>query len=298
MVEGRVGSDPFQPDEPVELEQIDRKRFLLMRGFSYTDPDGERHHVTPEGVGKTDLASVPSILWWFVASYGRQTRAALVHDQLIDQIERHDADWVFRRALGDSGIGWARRWLAWSAVSFETSFRTAWRPTDQAKTQAIARHRVRTDAPPPSAVRRRLRMGGVREPRHGGAVTVLGFALIGLHGAAALALAYFALDGSTVERAAAVIVGLSWLAAWGAWRTLGLAGLGRVASIVAGTIIILPFTALLLLPLGLVWVLEGGVWVARALLWLLHGRPRGHAAPPAPDFGSTWVRDPRPLQRL
>src|SRR5216110_1448596 len=108
-----------------------------MRGFSYTDPDGERHHVTPEGVGKTDLASVPSILWWFVASYGRQTRAALVHDELIDQIERQDADWVFRRALGDSGIGWARRWLAWSAVSFETTFRTAWQPTDQAKTQAI-----------------------------------------------------------------------------------------------------------------------------------------------------------------
>jgi hypothetical protein len=102
-----MGTDPFQPDEPVELEQIDRKRFLLMRGFSYTDPDGERHHVTPEGVGKTDLASLPSILWWFVASYGRQTRAALVHDQLIDQIERHDADWVFRRALADSGIGCA-----------------------------------------------------------------------------------------------------------------------------------------------------------------------------------------------
>lgn len=123
--DGAIGTEPFQPDEPVELEQIDRKRFLLMRGFRYTDPDGERHHVTPKGVGKTDLASVPSILWWFVASYGRQTRAALVHDQLIDQIERHDADWVFRRALGDSGIGWARRWLAWSAVSFETTFRTA-----------------------------------------------------------------------------------------------------------------------------------------------------------------------------
>ena len=298
MVDGAIGTDPFQPDEPVELEQVDRKRFLLMRGFSYTDPDGERHRVTPEGVGKTDLASVPSILWWFVASYGRQTRAALVHDELIDQIERHDADWVFRRALADSGIGWARRWLAWSAVSFETTFRTAWQPTDQVKTQSIARHRVRTDAPPPSAVRRRLRRGGVRKPRHGRAVTVLGFALVGVHGAAALALGYDALDGSTLERLVAVALGISWLAAWGAWRTLGFAGLGRLASIVVGTIIVLPFTALLLVPIGVVWVLESGVWLARALVWLLHGRPRGHAAPPTPDFGSTWVRDPRPLQRL
>jgi hypothetical protein len=298
VVDGANGTDPFQPDEPVELEQIDRKRFLLMRGFSYTDPDGERHQVTPKGVGKTDLASVPSILWWFVASYGRQTRAALVHDQLIDQIERHDADWVFRRALADSGIGWARRWLAWSAVSFETTFRTAWQPTDQAKTEAIARHRARTGAPPPSAARRRLRRGGVRKTRQGRAVTLLGFALIGAHGAAALALGYDALDGATLERVAAVALGLSWVAAWGAWRTLGLAGLGRLASIVGGTILILPFTTLLLVPLGLVWVLERGVWLARALLWLVHGRPRGHAPPPAPDFGSTRIRDPRPLQHL
>ena len=111
-------------------------------------------------------------------------------------------------------------------------------------------------------------------------------------------MAYFALDGSTVERVAAAILGVSWLAAWGAWRTLGFAGLGRLASIVVGTIIVLPFTALLLVPIGVVWVLESGVWLARALVWLLHGRPRGHAAPPTPDFGSTWVRDPRPLQRL
>jgi hypothetical protein len=298
VVDGAVGTHPFQPDEPVELEQIDRKRFLLLRGFSYTDPDGERHHVTPEGVGKTDLASVPSILWWFVASYGRQTRAALVHDQLIDQIERNDADWVFRRALADSGIGWARRWLAWSAVSFETTFRTALRPTDQVKTETLARHRARAGAPPPSAARRRLRRGGVRKPRQGRADTVLGFALVGVHGAAALALAYFALGGSTLERVAAMAVAVSWLVAWGAWRTLGLAGLGRLASIVAGTIIILPFTALLLVPLGLVWVLERGVWLARAVLWLFHGRPRGYAPPPAPDFGSTRIRDPRPLQRL
>ena len=138
----------------------------------------------------------------------------------------------------------------------------------------------------------------MREPRHGPAVTVLGFALIGVHGAAALGLAYLALDGSTLERVAAMGVAISWLAAWGAWRTLALAGLGRLASIVAGTILILPFTALLLVPLGLVWVLEGGVWLTRAVFWLLHGKPRGHAPPPTPDFGSTWVRDPRPLQRL
>src|SRR5438094_6634989 len=48
---------------------------------------------------------------------------------------------------------------------------------------------------------------------------------------------------------------------------------------------------------SVIWVLEGGVWLARAVPWLLHGKPRGYAPPPAPDFGSTWIRDPRPLQR-
>jgi hypothetical protein len=142
-----VGVDPFQPDVGIYLEQVDRKRFKLLEGFRYRDPGGEIHHVTPLGVGRTDLASVPSILWWFVASYGRQTRAALVHDQLVDHIERHDADWVFRKALGDSGIGWARRWLAWCAVSFETTFRTAWQHTNQDLTEVVNDHRERTHQP-------------------------------------------------------------------------------------------------------------------------------------------------------
>ncbi len=286
---------PFQPDEGVQLEQVDRKRFLLLRGFAYTDPDKERHVITPEGVGRTDLASVPSILWWFVASYGRQTRAALVHDQLVDAIERHDADWVFRKALGDSGIGFARRWLAWTAVSFETTFRTAGMGIDQVKAAAIEEQRKDDNSPAPSASRKRRRGAGVQRQRHGRLVTAVGFALVALHLAAACIVA--ALAGSTLAVILAVAIALSWVAAWGGWTRIGWAGLGRLASFVGGAIVIVPFTALLFIPLGVVWAMERIVWLARTFSWLVRGRRRGHPKPQPSDFGSTRAVDPH-LQRL
>jgi hypothetical protein len=74
----------------------------------------------------TDLASVPWSLWWLVASYGRHTRAALVHDSLIGddavvEVERKYADWVFLTALEDHTAGephgsWTRHQLMWAAV--------------------------------------------------------------------------------------------------------------------------------------------------------------------------------------
>src|SRR5918999_2146745 len=126
---------PFQPDEPVELAQIGRNTFALRKGFTYTfgDESFVVHPAPPDAdepgeKGITDLASVPWILWWLVASYGRHTRAALVHDQLVDEIERHKADRIFRGALEELGIHWVRRWFVWAAVSFETTFRTFGRP--------------------------------------------------------------------------------------------------------------------------------------------------------------------------
>lgn len=74
----------------------------------------------------TDLASVPSFLWGVIASYGRQTLPALVHDHLCAVAHaqpgprrrrtRREADRLFRTMLAASGSGVLRRWLMWSAV--------------------------------------------------------------------------------------------------------------------------------------------------------------------------------------
>src|SRR3712207_4375753 len=82
---------------------------------------------------ETDLASVKWPLWWLVASYGRHTKAALLHDELVEptpdypiKVPRREADRLFFEALKESGFGppekrkrpsWTRRWFIWAAVA-------------------------------------------------------------------------------------------------------------------------------------------------------------------------------------
>jgi hypothetical protein len=138
-----------EPD--ILLRQVGPNAFQLVQGFDYEVPDWDKtdkpypappHDLTksPEekiklpGASKpqrnsTDLASVPYILWWFIASHGRHTRAALLHDHLVDAddiITRRDADTVFRLALEESEVKWLRRWLIWGAVSLATNAKSWW----------------------------------------------------------------------------------------------------------------------------------------------------------------------------
>ena len=88
---------PFlRPDGPgtpdIVLKQVGPNLFQLLQGFRYQVPHGPLHVVPPHDPSlpatapdnSTDLASVPFWLWWFVASHGRHTPAALLHDHLVD----------------------------------------------------------------------------------------------------------------------------------------------------------------------------------------------------------------------
>ena len=125
----------------VLLWQIGRNAFQLLDGFAYELPGNDelppaerrtfpapRHDVLKgprDGDNSTDLASVPSFLWWFIASYGRHTRAALLHDHLVDREEYEgQADAVFRSALAESRVRFFRRWLMWTAVALNTMRRS------------------------------------------------------------------------------------------------------------------------------------------------------------------------------
>ena len=84
-------------------------------------------HLVPRGM-ETDLATVPSFLWGVVASYGRQTLPAVLHDMLCyasalpgqpppyRRNSRRLADALFRTTLADSGSGVVRRWIMWTGV--------------------------------------------------------------------------------------------------------------------------------------------------------------------------------------
>lgn len=126
-------------DRPaIRLRQCDDSRFQLLTSFRYRDdsvspakPYVVHEHdedLPPDGGNGTDLASIPPWLWGLVASYGRQTLPALLHDSLCvearnmdDPAEglkcRAEADRVFRVALGEEGVGPWRRGEMWAAVS-------------------------------------------------------------------------------------------------------------------------------------------------------------------------------------
>ena len=123
-----VTSEHDDTDPRVELAVVPPRRFLLLRGFGYRAHDGSFWDIPADGVS-TDLASVPSPLWSLLASYGRQTRPALLHDHITDEALRltdrqaafdlrDRGDDLFRESLADEGVtSGSRRWTFWAGVT-------------------------------------------------------------------------------------------------------------------------------------------------------------------------------------
>ncbi|QEO15016.1 DUF1353 domain-containing protein [Agromyces intestinalis] len=133
---------PFERHDgsPLDALRLDQRppdgfRFDLVEGFAYVDPvTGDR--LTVPGAGEasglrgSDLASVPTALWSFIASYGRQSAPALLHDHrslVASELARTDRpaalaqrrrdDRVFRTALREQRVPLLRAWLMWAWVS-------------------------------------------------------------------------------------------------------------------------------------------------------------------------------------
>ncbi|WP_448811121.1 DUF1353 domain-containing protein [Agromyces bauzanensis] len=125
---------PFRTDDGRELDELllaqrpaDGHRFELRAGFVYEDPVSGRRYPVRAG-RSSDLASVPTWLWSFIASYGRQSAPALLHDDRSDVadalgdrraalVQRRQDDRVFRTALREQRVPLLRAWLMWAWVS-------------------------------------------------------------------------------------------------------------------------------------------------------------------------------------
>lgn len=140
---------PFLTENGSPLDRVQLlyrlgRDFQLTEGFGWLDPrDGTTiipvpaHDTTkPPGVGNsTDFASVPPFLWGLIASYGKQTLPAILHDHLAYQAiiaptedrlgMRRTADEIFRIALIDSGVHLLRARAMWAAVGIERYARHA-----------------------------------------------------------------------------------------------------------------------------------------------------------------------------
>ncbi|MFC9918192.1 DUF1353 domain-containing protein [Agromyces binzhouensis] len=119
---------------PLAQRPADGYRFALRAPIVYVDdPSGRRYRAPAAGegpppVGITDLASVPTPLWGLIASYGRQSAPAVLHDaqsiaaaELDDDAaalaQRREDDDVFHRALREQGVPVLRARLMWAWVS-------------------------------------------------------------------------------------------------------------------------------------------------------------------------------------
>jgi hypothetical protein len=108
---------PFVNDRIV-VEEISDKLWRVVEPIVY---QGSRElFVVPENF-ETDFASVPRFLTWLVPTYGRYTKAAILHDWLWDEatagrFNRADADGIFCRSMRELGVPFLRRWLMWAAV--------------------------------------------------------------------------------------------------------------------------------------------------------------------------------------
>lgn len=128
------------PDAAYEMSRVivaldgetEREWFQLRRRIGYRD----RHHgdlLVPRDCASfySDLTSVPALFTWLVPKSGDHLPAALIHDGLVrapgteqdhigPDIDRVEADRVFRDAMADSGTGVIRRWIVWTAVTLAT----------------------------------------------------------------------------------------------------------------------------------------------------------------------------------
>ncbi len=126
----------------LDLQEVDATSFKLLEGFRYVSTRS-RVRITIENGQKTDLASVPFFLRWFVSTYGNHTRAAIMHDHMWREpktgverrtgdndpwiadatgISRVEANTLFRDAMGERPleISDTKRWVMWAAVTLDT----------------------------------------------------------------------------------------------------------------------------------------------------------------------------------
>jgi hypothetical protein len=108
---------PFLDDDVV-VKTCGEKRWTLVNPVEYK---GNQDTFTVPAGFNTDFASVPRVFVWFLPRYGRYTKAAILHDFLCDearagQVERYDADGIFRRVMRELDVAFLRRWIMWAAV--------------------------------------------------------------------------------------------------------------------------------------------------------------------------------------
>jgi hypothetical protein len=103
----------------IEVKVVDDVTWELLKDVVYKDHDVE--YRVPVGY-HTDFASVPRATSWLYPRTGAYSAAAIIHDWLITDllptgyVASNHVDYVFRNAMKELGVPFARRWVMWAGV--------------------------------------------------------------------------------------------------------------------------------------------------------------------------------------
>jgi len=106
---------------PSIIYDVKDRIWITTNDYAYVDDDYVI--IVPAGF-KFNLASVPRILWFVISPYELSIPAPLVHDYLYVNkgrignrvYSRRDADKIFKRLMGQMGVGKFRRFFGYISV--------------------------------------------------------------------------------------------------------------------------------------------------------------------------------------
>ncbi len=104
---------------PLTLTMLPNYRFEVAAEFTYHVGSLDSNHVITVKKGfKTDLASVPRILWFILPPHGYYGKAAVIHDYLYrtGKLPRKQCDDIFKEAMQVLKVKPWKIWVMYTAV--------------------------------------------------------------------------------------------------------------------------------------------------------------------------------------
>ena len=95
--------------------------FEVAKSFEFYSTDYQQTIKIPKGY-RSDFGSVPRSLWPLFPPVGRYSKATVVHDWMIDNMDNHDfsihqVNKIFREAMKVLGVGKVKRNIMFAGVN-------------------------------------------------------------------------------------------------------------------------------------------------------------------------------------